>query len=108
MFDAKNLSPKKLAAFTALTLSLPISLGIYFLQGKWQAGVIALALIFAGSYALILYIIQKFIYRIFQTFRFIQPGQVLQIAGENPDRIRGTSAGKGYPHGNAGAHGYAW
>ena len=63
MFDAKNLSPKKLAAFTALTLSLPISLGIYFLQGKWQAGVIALALIFAGSYALILYIIQKFIYR---------------------------------------------
>jgi two-component system phosphate regulon sensor histidine kinase PhoR len=63
MFDAKNLSPKKLAAFTALILSLPISLGIYLLEGKWQIGLASLLLIFLGSYALILYIIQKFIYR---------------------------------------------
>src|SRR5215210_7647662 len=63
MFDAKNLSPKKLAAFTALTLSIPISLGIYVLEGEWLVGVASLGLIFLGSYALILYIIQKFIYR---------------------------------------------
>jgi two-component system phosphate regulon sensor histidine kinase PhoR len=63
MFDAKNLSPKKLAAFTALILSLPVSLGIYILQGKWQVGLASLGIIFFGSYGLILYIIQKFIYR---------------------------------------------
>ncbi|RYF84942.1 MAG: sensor histidine kinase, partial [Chitinophagaceae bacterium] len=63
MFDAKNLSPKKLAAFTALILSIPISIGIYLLEGEWLIGLISLGLIFVGSYALILYIIQKFIYR---------------------------------------------
>lgn len=63
MFDAKNLSPKKLAALTALTLSIPISIGIYVLQGNWQAGLVSLVIIFLGSYGLILSIIQKFIYR---------------------------------------------
>ena len=63
MFDAKNLSPKKLAALTALTLSIPISIGIYLLEGKWFIGLAGLVLIFLGSYALIFYIIQKFIYR---------------------------------------------
>jgi two-component system, OmpR family, phosphate regulon sensor histidine kinase PhoR len=63
MFDAKNLSPKKLAAFTALVLSIPISIGIYVLEGHWLVGLSALIIVFAGSYALILYIIQIFIYR---------------------------------------------
>ena len=63
MFDAKNLSPKKLAAFTALVLSIPISVGIFVLEGRWMVGLSALIIVFAGSYALILYIIQIFIYR---------------------------------------------
>lgn len=63
MFDAKNLSPKKLAALTALVLSVPISLGIYILEGRWYVGLIALAIIFLGSYLLVFSIIQKFIYR---------------------------------------------
>ena len=63
MFEAKNLSPTKLAALTALILSIPISLGIYILEGKWLIGLISLLTIFLGSYGLILYIIQKFIYR---------------------------------------------
>ena len=63
MFETKNLSPKKLAAFTALILSIPISLGIYILEGEWVVGLISLLIIFLGSYGLILYIIQKFIYR---------------------------------------------
>jgi two-component system phosphate regulon sensor histidine kinase PhoR len=63
MFEAKNLSPKKLAAFTALVLSIPISLGIYILEGEWLVGIISLLIIFLGSYGLIIYIIQKFIYR---------------------------------------------
>src|SRR3954462_10677651 len=59
----KNLSPRQLAAFTALVLSLPISLGILILQKNWLAGVIAFALIFGGSFFLIFSIIQNFIYR---------------------------------------------
>ncbi len=63
MFDAKNLSPKKLAALTALVLSVPISVGIYILEGQWYVGLISLAVIFLGSYGLIFSIIQNFIYR---------------------------------------------
>jgi two-component system phosphate regulon sensor histidine kinase PhoR len=59
----KNLSPRQLAAFTALVLSLPISLGILILQKNWLAGIIAFALIFGGSFFLIFSIIQNFIYR---------------------------------------------
>jgi two-component system phosphate regulon sensor histidine kinase PhoR len=63
MFQTKNLSPKKLAALTALILSVPISLGIYLLQGEWLAGVISMIIIFLGSYLLIFSIVQNFIYR---------------------------------------------
>ena len=63
MFDKKNLSPKRLSAFTALILSIPISLGIFILQKDWMDGLIAFVLIFTGSYLLILSIIRNFIYR---------------------------------------------
>lgn len=63
MFQIKNLSPSKLAALTALTLSVPISLGIYILEEKWLVGLISFGIIFLGSYLLIFTIIQKFIYR---------------------------------------------
>lgn len=63
MFQAKNLTPKKLAALTALILSIPISLGIYVLEGQWQVGLTAFVIIFLGSYLLIFSIVQNFIYR---------------------------------------------
>lgn len=63
MFDTRNLTPKKLAALTALILSAPISTGIYILEGQWQVGLISLLVIFLGSYLLIFSIVQKFIYR---------------------------------------------
>lgn len=63
MFQTKNLSPRKLAALTALILSVPISLGIYVLEGAWQVGLISFGIIFLGSYLLIFTIVQKFIYR---------------------------------------------
>jgi two-component system phosphate regulon sensor histidine kinase PhoR len=63
MFQTKNLSPKKLAALTSLILSVPISIGIYVLEGRWLVGVISFALIFIGSYGLIFSIVQNFIYR---------------------------------------------
>ena len=35
MLDTKNFTPRQLAAFTALILSIPISLGILLLQRSW-------------------------------------------------------------------------
>ena len=63
MFDAKNLSPKQLSAFTALVLSVPISIGIYFLNRSWVEAGISFLMILAGSYWLLNTIIQNFIYR---------------------------------------------
>jgi len=59
----KNLSPKELSAFTALALSVPISLGFFIIHRSWITGLISFVLIFSVSYFLILYIIQNFIYR---------------------------------------------
>ena len=63
MLDTKNLSPKQLAAFTAFVLSIPISLGIWILEGHWVVAAISFVLISTGSYFLIFSIIQRFIYR---------------------------------------------
>ena len=59
----KNLSPRLLSAFTALVLSIPISLGIFILENDWRTGLIAFGIIYAGSYFFILSVIQNFIYR---------------------------------------------
>jgi two-component system, OmpR family, phosphate regulon sensor histidine kinase PhoR len=59
----KNLSPKELSAFTALVLSIPISLGFFIIHKNWITGLVSFVLIFFGSYFLILSIIQNFIYR---------------------------------------------
>lgn len=63
MLNTKNLSPRQLSAFTAFILSVPISLGIYFLHPVWWIGLSAFVLIFAGSYGLISITLQRFIYR---------------------------------------------
>jgi two-component system phosphate regulon sensor histidine kinase PhoR len=63
MLAKKNFSPRQLSAFTALVLSVPISLGIFILNHSWIHGLVAFAIIFIGSFALILSIIQNFIYR---------------------------------------------
>lgn len=63
MFSTKNLSPRELSAFTAALLSVPISLGIYFVTGNWKIGAGSLVLIFFGSFGLILFTLEKFIYR---------------------------------------------
>ncbi|RYZ21502.1 MAG: sensor histidine kinase [Chitinophagaceae bacterium] len=64
MFKEKNLSPRQLALFTALTLSIPIALGFFAYGGhSWREATVAFVLILAGSYGLISYIFQRFIYR---------------------------------------------
>ncbi len=63
MANIKNFSPRQLAAFTAAILSIPIATGILLLTLDWQIGLISLLVIFAGSYGLILFILETFIYQ---------------------------------------------
>ncbi|MCW3074173.1 MAG: histidine kinase [Flaviaesturariibacter sp.] len=63
MFQTKNLSPRQLALFTAVVLSIPIGCGFLVLGHSWKEGLISFLIILAGSYFLILFIIQQFIYR---------------------------------------------
>jgi two-component system, OmpR family, phosphate regulon sensor histidine kinase PhoR len=61
--STKNLSPKQLSTLTAVLLALPISAGIYILTGNGIVGIVSLLIIFSGSYGLILFTLEKFIYR---------------------------------------------
>src|ERR1700730_7451493 len=63
MSSTKNLSPRQLAMFTATVLSVPIALGILAFTNDWKKGLISLAVVFLGSFGLILITLEKFIYR---------------------------------------------
>ena len=63
MASTNNLSPRQISSFTALIISLPVSLGIYFLTDDWRIGVMSLVFVFGGSFALILFTLERFIYR---------------------------------------------
>ena len=63
MLSQKNFTPQQLAAFTALVLSVPITLAILFFEPVWWVGLLFFVVIFLGSFALILYTLQTFIYR---------------------------------------------
>lgn len=63
MFKAKNLSPQKLAGFTALILSVIIALGSLLVDSSLKITLIAFVLTFLVSYYLYLYTLQNFIYR---------------------------------------------
>ena len=63
MFQAKNFTPRQLSAFTSLLISIPIALGIYALERDWMISGISFILIFLGSFLLITFTLQRFIYR---------------------------------------------
>lgn len=63
MFKAKNLSPTQLSLFTAIILSLPIGLGFLFVTPEWEIAVVATVITFIGSYYLIRFVLEWFIYR---------------------------------------------
>lgn len=63
MFSTKNISPRQLAAFTAVILAMPVSLLIWYLTKKWWVGLVCFAIIFAGSYLLVSFMMERFIYR---------------------------------------------
>ncbi len=46
-----------------MALSTPIALGIFLLTGNWLDGLVSLVIIFIGSFALIQFTLEKFIYR---------------------------------------------
>src|SRR3982751_3289347 len=63
MLSSKNLSPQQLSATTATIIALPTSLGIYFFEPVWWIALVAMVVIFLGSYGLILFMVQSFVYR---------------------------------------------
>ena len=63
MFNPKNLSPKQLSAFTALGLSVPISIGFWLVSPNWIITVVAIIITFFGSFLLIQFVLEWFIYR---------------------------------------------
>jgi two-component system phosphate regulon sensor histidine kinase PhoR len=63
MFSTKNISPRQLSAFTALLLALPISMLIGYVEKSWWIGLVCFAVILAGSYFLISFMLERFIYR---------------------------------------------
>ena len=63
MLNTQNLTPKQLSAFTALVISGTVAIGIFLLSSNWKYGLGSLLLVFTGSYLLIQFILEKFIYR---------------------------------------------
>jgi two-component system phosphate regulon sensor histidine kinase PhoR len=103
MFSAQNLSPKQLSAFTAIVLSVLVAAGVFILTGNWKYGLGALLVVFTGSYALIQFTLEKFIYRkikliykfIYQTkatrkeevyFKYILPQKSIDEVREDVER----------------------
>ncbi len=63
MFNTKNLTPQQLSLYTACLLSIPIGFGFYIVRPVWWIALIALIVTFGGSYALIQFTLERFIYR---------------------------------------------
>jgi two-component system phosphate regulon sensor histidine kinase PhoR len=63
MQSTKNLSPRQLSTLTAAVLAVPIAAGVYILTGNRLVGVTSLLIVFFGSYGLILFTLETFIYR---------------------------------------------
>ena len=61
MFNTKNLSPNKLSLFTAICLSIPVSIAFYFIDNNIYGALVALAVDFIGSYLLIRFVLESFI-----------------------------------------------
>ena len=63
IIKSKNLSPQQLAALAALAIALPTGIVFYIINAGWKTTLMMPVLLWAGSYFLILYLVQQFIYR---------------------------------------------
>ncbi|MDB5245784.1 MAG: phosphate regulon sensor protein PhoR [Segetibacter sp.] len=63
MLATKNLSPQQLSLYTAAILSVPITAGYFIMHPKWWVALIVFVIIFSGSFLLIKFTLERFIYR---------------------------------------------
>ena len=63
MINTKSLSPLQLSLFTAATLTIPITIAYQFMHPAWWVSAIVFFVVFTGSFLLIRYTLEKFIYR---------------------------------------------
>ncbi|CAN5407793.1 ATP-binding protein [soil metagenome] len=63
MFPRKNLSPQQLSGITAFIIAVPISIGVYVFRSDALIALASFGLIMAGTYGLILFMVQSFVYR---------------------------------------------
>lgn len=63
MFSSKNLSPQQLSGITAFIVALPVSIGLWYYSEKWWVPLISFVAVMGGSYVLVLFMVQHFIYR---------------------------------------------
>src|SRR5688500_2726926 len=100
MFSTKNISPRQLSFFTAFILAVPLSVLVYFAEKSWTWALGAFAVILVGSYLLISFMLELFIYRkikliykfIYQTkatkkeevyYKYILPKKSIDEVGED-------------------------
>lgn len=63
MINSKNLSPQQISFFTALILSVPVIIGAWLLRPEWIMVLICFISFLLACYLLILFTLQRFIYR---------------------------------------------
>src|SRR5688572_8192578 len=100
MLSPKNISPRQLSLFTALILALPLSLLVFIVEKNWLWGLGAFVIILGGSYLLISFVLERFIFRkikliykfIYQTkatkkeemyYKYILPQKSIEEVGED-------------------------
>jgi two-component system phosphate regulon sensor histidine kinase PhoR len=63
MLSPKNISPRQLSAFTSMILALPVGLLVGLVEKSWIWGAVTFMVILGGSYFLISFMLERFIYR---------------------------------------------
>lgn len=63
MFSTKNTSPKQLSVFIALVLAIPESILVLIVEKSWWWAAGSFVVFFIGSYFLISFMLERFIYR---------------------------------------------
>jgi two-component system phosphate regulon sensor histidine kinase PhoR len=103
MFKTKNLSPDNLSFFTALCLSIPVSIAFYIISFNWIDSLIALVVVFTLSFFLIRFVLNEFIYRkikviykyIYQTkanrreeiyYKYVLPAKSIEDVNEDVEK----------------------
>src|SRR3954447_21633662 len=63
MLATKNLTPQQLSLYTAAILTAPITVGYYLMHPRWWTALLVFVIIFIGSFFLIQFTLERFIYR---------------------------------------------